>query len=261
MGAWWTKADAGAERLAAVTDPAIDALAPSARAALAEIWQRRGGLELRVGSAFATIAVELFEHGADPPVLELVTRAARDEIRHAEYSVDVAARYRGDAARWPRPAPTPIPDLAPAGPKLRATLHVLAMCCINETIACACLQAALGQVESPLVKAAQQLILADEIDHARAGWAHLASRWVDAEMKAELSTWLVRLFSAKLRELVEDEAPLPGEQFPEQGMLSREVTTRVVRGTLDSVIFPGLARAGLDVSDVTAWARGAFGGA
>jgi hypothetical protein len=257
-GTWWKKADAEAAELAHVRDPVIDAASAEARADLAEIWQRRGGFELRVAAGFAIIATELFEHGADPSVLQIVARAVRDEIHHAELSIDVAARYRGDGPRWPRPAATPVPELAPASPTLRTTLHVVAMCCINETIACACLDAALGQTKTPLVRAAQQLILSDEVEHARAGWAHLASRHVSEEMKAELSGWLVRLFSAKLRELIEEDTPLPGEKFPEHGMLSRDVTTQVVAATLRTLLLPGFARAGIDTAAAERWTRETF---
>jgi hypothetical protein len=132
------------------------------------------------------------------------------------------------------------------------------MCCINETVACGVLEAALDQARSPLVRAALGTILADEIDHARAGWAHLASPQVTGEMKRALPRWLHRLHAAKLRELVEDDSPLPGEPFADHGMLSRERSRQVVHATLVDVIFPGFRRAGIDASLVESWASGAF---
>jgi hypothetical protein len=255
---WWSRAASGARSIAEVVDPEIERLPIEGRAKLAAIWQKRSGLELRVAAGFSALAVELFEHGASQGVYEILGQAVRDEIHHAEISVEMASKYRGDAPVWPEPEPLHIPPFAPTTGAMHATLYVIAMCCINETVACGVLEAALGQAKSPLVRAALGTILADEIDHARAGWAHLASPYVTAEMKRALPNWLHRLHAAKLRELVEDDSPLPGEHFAEHGMLSRERSRAVVHATLVDVSFPGFRRAGIDASLAEQWARGAF---
>jgi hypothetical protein len=132
------------------------------------------------------------------------------------------------------------------------------MCCINETVACGGLEAALGQAQSPLARAALSTILSDEIDHARAGWGHLASPYVTPEMRQELPPWLHRLHSVKLRELVEEDGPLPGEDFAPHGMLTRRRSREVVHATLVDVMFPGYRRAGIDTSMTEQWASQAF---
>jgi hypothetical protein len=255
---WWSRAASGARSIAEVVDPEIERLPIEGRAKLAAIWQKRSGLELRVAAGFSALAVELFEHGASQGVYEILGQAVRDEIHHAEISVEMAAKYRGDAGVWPEPEPLHVPPFAPTTGAMHATLYVIAMCCINETVACGVLEAALGQAKSPLVRAALGTILADEVNHARAGWAHLASPYVTAEMKRALPKWLHRLHAAKLRELVEDDSPLPGEHFAEHGMLSRERSRAVVHATLVDVSFPGFRRAGIDASLAEQWARGAF---
>ncbi len=257
-GRWWAKAAPDARSFEEVVDPEIEALPAEARAKLAAIWEKRGGLELRVAAGFSALAVELFEHGAAPAVYEILGQAVRDEIHHAEISVEMAAKYRGAAPAWPVPAPLHIPPFAPTTGAMHATLYIIAMCCINETVACGVLEASLAQAKSPLVRAALSTILADEIDHARAGWAHLVSEYVTPEMKRALPKWLLRLHSAKLRELVEDDAPLPGEAFADHGMLTRARSRKVVRETLDDVIFPGFRRAGIDPSLAEKWAKEAF---
>ncbi len=233
----------------------IDGLAADDRAQLAAVWQNRAGLELQVGVGFAAIAGGLVEHGVAQPVIELVTGAVRDEVRHAEISASLAARYRGGEITWPAPAKTLIPAFAPATGAFRTTLHVVAMCCINETLACAILEACVAQAKSPLVRAGQQSILSDEIDHARAGWAHLASSYVTVEAKRELGPWLRRLVAGKLDALLDEAAPLPGEAFPAHGMLSRTTFRDVIHAALDDVVFPGFERAGIDTTDARAWAR------
>jgi hypothetical protein len=255
---WWRRASPEARSFEDVADPEIEAASPDARAKLAAIWQKRGGLELRVAAGFSSMAVELFEHGASQPVYEIVGRAVRDEVHHAQISVEMAARYRGDAPVWPEPEPLHVPPFAPTTGAMHATLYIIAMCCINETVACGVLEAAVAQAKSPLVRAALSTILGDEVVHARAGWAHLASPYVTPEMKRALPRWLHRLHAAKLRELVEDDAPLPGEDFAAHGMLSRQRSREVVHATLVDVIFPGFRRAEIDPSLAEDWARGAF---
>jgi hypothetical protein len=255
---WWKRAGREARSLEAIVDPQIEAASADERTRLAAIWQKRGGLELRVAAGFSALGIELFEHGTAPAVYEIIAQAVRDEVHHAQISIEMAAKYRGDAPAWPAPEPLHIPPFAPTKGAMHATLYVIAMCCINETVACGVLEAALAQAKSPLARAALSTILADEIDHARAGWAHLASPWVTPEMKRELPSWLHRLHSVKLRELVEDDAPLPGEDFAAHGMLSRRRSREVVHATLVDVMFPGFRRAGIDPSLAEQWARGAF---
>jgi hypothetical protein len=139
---------------------------------------------------------------------------------------------------------------------LRATLHVTALCCVNETIACAALRASMQASQSPLVSAALQSILSDEIDHARAGWAHLASASVSIETKRALAPWLPRLLAGHLDALLDDGAPLPGEGYPQHGMLSRASLRGIIASALDAVILPGFERAGIETGDAREWARG-----
>ena len=70
--------------------------------------------------------------------------------------------------------PSPMPQLARAPLALRPTLHTLAMGCINETIASAWLEASLRDATLPLARRVIRELIADDIHHARMGWAHLA---------------------------------------------------------------------------------------
>ncbi len=251
---WWSRADADAASFADVRDDVIDTLPERDREQLAAVWQNRAGLELKVGAAFATVAAALVEHGAASAVMALIAQAVRDEVHHAEISAELAARYRGDAPRWPPGAPVHVPELAPATGALRATLHVIAMCCINETLACAVLEASMSRAKSPLVRAGLHSILSDEIDHARAGWAHLASPMVSAETKRQLGPWVKRLLAGKLDALLDEASPMPGEGHPDHGMLSRAAFRAVIHAALDDVVFPGFERAGIDPSLAREWA-------
>jgi len=255
---WWQRAAPEARSLDEVVDREVDRASPEARERLAAIWQKRGGLELRVAAGFSSMSLELFEHGSTQTVYEIVGQAVRDEVHHAEISVAMAAKYRGGAPIWPDPEPLHVPPFAPTKGAMHATLYMIAMCCINETVACGVLEAALAGAKSPLARAALATILSDEVEHARAGWAHLASPYVTAEMRRALPRWLHHLHAVKLRELVEDDGPLPGEDFAEHGMLTRRRSREVVHATLVDAMFPGFRQAGIDTSLVEEWAKGAF---
>lgn len=259
---WWRRADGSARELSQIEDSAIDALSDDGRRTLAAIWQERGASELRVAGGFAAIVEQLIVHGTAESVLQIVSRAVRDEVRHAEISVELAARYRASSVEWPPSQSVPVPELKelkPSDGRLRATLLVVAMCCINETLACGILEKQLSQTRSVLARAAQQSVLSDEIDHARAGWAHLASPHVTAAMKHEIGRWLPRLFNARLRELLDEDRPFQGEQFPEHGILTRQARKQVVASMLHEVVLSGFARTGINPAHGSEWARTAFG--
>lgn len=255
---WWQRVAPKARTFEEVADPLIDATPAEDRAALAAIWQIRAGLELRVASTFSSLSVELLEHGTTQTVYEIVSQAVRDEVHHAQISAELAAKYRGGPLVWPEPEANNYPTFRASKGAWHALLYIVVECCINETTACSILEASIAQADSPLVKAALTRILSDEIDHARAGWAHLASPWVTAEMRRELPSWLPWLHEANNHDLLGDDAPLPREKYPTHGMLSRRRAREVTYATLFDVIFPGYRAAGIDPAATEEWARTAF---
>ena len=78
---------------------------PALHAKVAESWAYRAKQEHLAVGAFALITHELASVGCEPVVMSLVTRAANDEVRHAEICARMAAcltnqpfvpmRYRG----------------------------------------------------------------------------------------------------------------------------------------------------------------------
>ncbi len=257
---FWHRLDPNATDVRRVADAEIDALPKSVRAVLADVWQERGKSELKVAGCFCAVAGAVIEHGGHDEVVKLVTRATRDEVRHSEIALDMAARYADRDPIWPGATQFPVPAFAPADPRLRATLLVIMMCCISETLACAVLEAQMSIAKSPLVKAALQSVLTDEIDHARAGWAHLGSSYVTPEMKAEIgANWLPRLFAARLNELFASEDPFPGEDQPDHGIMARPQRKKVIGTALVDVVVPGFEAAGIDAARGRAWGRETFG--
>ena len=254
---WWSRVDANAPSIANIPDEVIDPATPEDRATLAGIWQERGGSELRVGAGFTAVCQQLIGFGADEKVIEIATEAIRDEVHHAQIAIALAARYRGDAEQWPIGQDTTVPLFAPSEGKLKATLFVTAMCCINETLACSVLEAQLMAAKSPLARAGYQSVLSDEIDHGRMGWAHLSSTHVQADIRNQIGDWLPRLFQARLGELF-DPHPLPGQHLTAHGILTRKARQQVIGTGVLEVVLPGFKAVGVNPEKGYAWAHDAF---
>ncbi|MEM1416932.1 MAG: hypothetical protein AAGH15_18690 [Myxococcota bacterium] len=227
-------------------DPIIEALEPSMRQALAGLWEERASSELKAGSGFALLVTELFEVGAALRVLELATRAAADEVRHASLCRALAERYKGAPVPEPQAKRVGMPSHPGAPRALLPHLHAVGLSCINETLAAAFVRACLQHAESPCVRAVQKAHLEDEIVHARIGWAHLAT--LDAATRAEVGRFVPRLLSANRRVWRERLGILPATGVPGHGIPPRAELHAVVDATLDEVIAPGFAHVNVPVA-------------
>lgn len=226
-------------------DPTIAALPAGTRALLAELWTERAASELAAGEAFAAVERDLQALDADPAVLALAARAVADEPEHAGLCMLLAEAYHGAPLPLPAPRAFQLPVHEGADDVLRRHLHVIGLCCINESIAVAFVAACLADAAGPLLAAVHREHLADEIGHARVGWAHLGSARVDADVRAALIPWLPRLLSANLavwsvRIGILPEAGVPGHALPPARQL-RAATIAAAR----EIIVPGFAHVGL----------------
>jgi hypothetical protein len=247
----------GGDDIAANTDdPSILALDVAARQVVASVFAKRARSELRVAAAFARITIDLVETGSDPPVLELAARAVGDEVRHASLWLSAASRYRGSDLPWPEPGSAELPTYEGAEPWLLPALRVVGMTCINETIASVRLRDSIEAAAGAVVRDAMRAILADEIHHARIGWAYLASPRLTPEIRAAVSTWLVRLLRANLGALFDDvESSLSSDALSAHGIPSAAQTRQVAAAAVHEIVLPGFAHVGIDVAEAAEWAR------
>lgn len=234
----------------------VEELAPEVRIRMATIWLSQAATEARVATSFEHIHESLVALEADRGLVALAARAVDDEHRHAALCEDMAGRYAG---RIIGPHPV-LPSAGPQHPEAtsetqRRALWVVGQCALNETFASAYLLAAWGGATSPLARAALRELLEDEVDHARVGWAFLASA-PDA-LKEEVADWLLPLTVCNLREwrrldLPDDDA-LAALGVPERGVAHEALTD-----ALSSVLVPGFAHVGLDTRALERWvAQGA----
>ena len=237
-------------------DPAIASLAPEMREAVARIWFRRGAAETRAGKLFEVVADALRSVGASAELLALADTAIADEARHGALCNEVARAYDPRLPQVAPEAPPSVPAYVGAPATLKPHLVIVGMCAINETTAAAFLEASLAEASGPLVRAALRALLSDEIDHARIGWAHLASLQVGDIERAAIGAWLPRMLAghvASWRELGPESAT---GWIAAHGCLAPDSIEEVVRAALRDLVLPGFDRVGIDTRAARAWFTG-----
>ena len=233
-------------------DPIIDAMDPELRRAVGETWGRRAHEELKASMGFAILSQKLLEVGAAPEAMARVARAVADEVRHAEICRALSSRYLAFGGEretaWPGGVEVDVPDAR--GDRLVTTsIHMVKMGCVNETIASVFIEASLEAAVSPSVRAALGIILADEVEHGRAGWVYLAGIMNEERVVRAVQ----RELAAIVRNVVTcwfDDMPvtLP-EGAPEHGLPSNEATHRSVVTAVRDIVLPGFAQLGFDVRE------------
>jgi hypothetical protein len=243
-------------------DPSLSA---EARRLVGESWRARMTQEHLAVGAFSLLAVELAQVGCDSVVLALITRAAADEARHADVCRRLAVRHLGEAAVASRLRG--VPTFAPhpgCSPEERALLHVVEMCCLNETFTGAYFTEMIERTTHPLARAAVESLLEDEIDHGRVGWAHLAAARRDGHAGV-LDTALPALLIETVKPVMDEAAAYPDDDDPQKeahAYLGTRAARAVYRRTLERVILPGFealgvdTRAGRALSEGEGWFRG-----
>lgn len=237
------------------SDSSIDDLPDTARAVLSEMWLGRAASERRVGDAFVVVERALRELGASDGLRELARRAVDDELRHAELSRIVASRYAGAELDAPPLLALDVPEHRGATESERHLLHVVGHCCVNETIATAFLEVAIAGTTAPLAAAALRELLSDEVDHARIGWAVLAS--ADACARSSVAHRLPAMAAATLRLWrTSPRGHSAGELLPSHGMPSDAAVEDAFKIAFRDLIVPGCEALALDTARLRSWVAG-----
>ncbi len=222
----------------------------------ASAWGFRCRVELEAEQRFARLAGRLRETGAAPLLVALALRASGDERRHAGLCAGLAEEHGHPA---PATAPPP-PEIAPPGlgPRERVLYEVVAACCIAETVSMGVLTALLGSGPPPRLRRVLRELAADEVGHARLGWAHLAA-------EREASSFLGPLLPGMLEGSIEEDlfANVASERehpgLLELGVLPHARQRQVFAGALREVVFPGLEASGVDAGPSRAWLQARAG--
>jgi hypothetical protein len=211
-------------------------------------------MELETAARFRRLAAELASHGASDAVVEMARRAAIDELRHAERCLDLVRHFGG-------------PFQAPKAPEVRAIAprsftdqerllyEVVALSCVTETLSTTLLGALVERARDTLAKDVAHSILRDEVKHSRLGWAFLAEEHARGARDCVSKRLGSMLRSTLADELFEPSAAAGASDgaLAGFGSLERTERRRIVRETLNAVVFPGLECFGIDTSLGKAW--------
>lgn len=238
-------ASASVRAALAEPDPAIEALSGPARERIGLEWARRAEVELTAAALSAQIARGLLIDGAVIEVLELAASAVSEELEHAQICRLVAERYLARALPPPRARPIDEPVFGDASPAVSRLLGLVLHSCINETMATLCLREGLKSAESSSARAATRQLLADDVNHARLGWAHLASPHIDAERRFHVQQALPTLVRLG-RECWLNEARADFDD-PAHGVLGQTRFLALTERALSELVLPGFAHLGFDL--------------
>lgn len=228
-------------------DPSPRALPDPLRVATAKHWERRARSEAHVGQSLLALVPRVRAVGGSPVVLHWLEIAGRDEAVHSELCRRLAESYAGERVEPAEARPAQLPEFGCDDERLEVLLLIAGTCCINETLATAWLEANLAQSSAPIAQAANRIHLRDEIDHARLGWAHLASPAVDDDLREALAECVPRLLAANVAVWIRPDAFVPVEGVPGHGVCAHADTIAVIDGALQEVVLPGFRHVGVRV--------------
>lgn len=230
------------------------AVASDPHAIAASVWRARRRVELDAATRFERIARDLERVDAHRDVIGLASGAANEEMRHAALCAELIAHFGG--ATPSEAAASATSRVAPAELEGREALlyEIVALSCVTETLSTALLGELVACARDGAAKEAMHEILSDEVRHSRLGWAHLAAEHargcrdvVGAHLPALLSATVPdQLFAGGPEH--EAQATLTGI-----GSLPKRRRAELVAETLTEVVFPGLARFGVDTALGRRW--------
>src|SRR5262249_41628561 len=159
------------------------------RAELARIWAERIPTEYRSITGFSTPSFAFTAAGPPADLVAVCHRVCIDELRHTELAVRMVDLYGGRMPALPREISS-----LPADEKLTAVAQAcrsaILLSCLGETFACTELSMLRDRAIDPVVRGVLTVFLADEIVHARIGWAYLshAMKAADGATRASVAS-------------------------------------------------------------------------
>jgi hypothetical protein len=211
----------------------------------ARVWLGRERTEHEAAALFQGLSADLAAAGAPRALVELAVRCAEDERAHAIHCRAIVDALAPQLAPL---APDPHVALGPrdAAPARRALYTSVALGCVTESLSTALLIEIRKRAEHSVVRRALDVILEDEVRHARLGWAHLAHAAAEGDVR-----WLAPAIPAMIRAAIDDEAPAGIDRdLAPFGILARAEVARTAEQTIAETIVPGLAHHGIEAGKI-----------
>lgn len=208
-------------------------------------WRGRMVSEHASARVFAALFDQAMRAGVTPGWLDELSAMVQEELQHARLCARAVASL-GAVAVAPMPPLPRVPEHAAVPPLEGLVRNVLSICCLEETVAVALLEANRARVAYPALADAVEIILADEVGHARFGWTFVedALPRLPDESRARLDAYLPHAF----RHLVErfgHHAPSSSAAAMAVGACAGPADHDLFARTVEEAIVPALERLGL----------------
>jgi hypothetical protein len=220
--------------------PGVDGESSEQRGLLAAYWWQRAEGELTSWLGFQHVFADLRAEGSPATVLTLAERAVRDELQHTERCRQWAARFGHPGGEVKARGDKPIAFRGATEQENR--LLRITLCGLTETIGCLVLQHARPLISDPDLREFNRHNLADELQHSRVGWGHLAT--ISAPQRAFLGRWVPALLRV-LHTAWCESGELEREDLIPFGYFSGRLLNAAYKEAVQAVIRPGLAHLGI----------------
>jgi len=128
-----------------------------------------------------------------------------------------------------------------------------AFCALTETLNAAMLTQILKQVEAPRIRDAVHAILRDEVNHSRAGWAHLHARRSQGSIDFLSALLPQMLEEAQVTAIFAPDPSRTGPRMAAYGELDDACRTQIFQAVMRDVFFPGLEQLHIETRPAQAW--------
>lgn len=232
----------------------LDSYPPELRDAALGTWHGRMINEHGSAIVFDGLARQLQTMGARDEIAAACREFANEERRHGSLCGAVVEALGGDArAIIPEPPVFTEHDDAQS-PREAALRNLLSICCLSETVAVALIGAErIDMPDGPLRDLLTE-IYADEVGHARFGWAHLEELLDGDTQLAERLGRYLRVAFGHLEQHELAHLPLSSNPPPEGkvlGLCSGSEARTLFYETVEQVIIAGLEARG--IAAAAAW--------
>lgn len=231
-------------------------LTPGEREAAIATWRGRMVNEHISSRVFAALLPQLMRAGIAAKWQAQVANAASEELDHGRRCASVVSALGGDPYAV-IPHLEDVPQHEDATPMEAALRNLLSISCLSETVAVSLISAERSRAGVDTIERTLAEILADEVRHARTGWAIVEE--LAPSLQPALVDRLNRYLAVAFRHLLAHElahlpeGPAPSQQAEAVGVCDGSEGRALFFDTVTTIIVPRLQALGFDAA--TAWQK------
>ncbi len=223
------------------------------RRAIAGEWWYRAWAERDSAARYARLHAAMQALDAPQNLIDGCRRAGFDEVRHADICAANARRFEVPDPFADRPTPAAPLGRGDLSARERLLYEFTAFGCVTESLNASLLLETHDRATEPGIRGAVHGLLADEVQHARLGWAWLAWSGQQGDVGWLAQHTPAMLQAAASRNLSDSEALCARWALPALGYLPQADRVAIFVRCVVEVIAPGLARFDVNPEPMLDW--------